>query len=338
MKPSTAALLFFLGTGQFSQQALAQACDWTGVWDTTYSELTIYQSGRYVTGIYPGWDSGRIEGTLSSDGTLLDGFWFESPSYAPPRDTGPLEFEIASDCNSFTGRWAYDNSDGFIGNWSGTRTGPVPEAEADALAQVSGAGVTVDNVPVGDNGVAPLQQDEERALQAPPDNYRQVRLRTRCEAFENPAFAIIEDLSPGSPEIPEGKGMSLVVKIVIDRVQACEDLGLGPLPLISGPARTIVELQAEDGVTRISNLLAVFGTHVSTPLLSFALNNQSGVIVGHDAKAGRSTVWAVDTPITVVPADPDLPNLTLAPDQLVVLDASGVGQPVTAPLFQSTFE
>lgn len=88
----------------------------------------------------------------------------------------------------------------------------------------------------------------------------------------------------------------------------------------------------------MSNLLAVFGTQVSTPLLSLALNNHSGVIVGHDADAGRSVVWAVDAPITIVPMDSDLPNVTLEPDQSVVVDNAGVGQPVMTSLFASSFE
>ena len=68
------------------------------------------QSGDVVTGSYT-YDNGKLKGNVG--GNKLYGTWSEEPSYTIPNDAGDLEFTMAPDGNSFTGRWRY----GFTGEW-----------------------------------------------------------------------------------------------------------------------------------------------------------------------------------------------------------------------------
>ena len=94
------------------------ACDWTGTWSTNWGEMRLVQDGGVVRGDYD-WDQGQIDGTL--DGEVLRGMWTEVPSRQPPRDAGDLEFTMAEDCQSFTGRWRYGSSEGWRQRWDGER-------------------------------------------------------------------------------------------------------------------------------------------------------------------------------------------------------------------------
>ena len=83
----------------------------TGTWETNYTTLTMIQKGNSVTGQYPAWDDGRIDGTVV-DGVLY-GYWYEEPAYAPPHDAGQIVFFMHEDGKGFTGWWRYGNSGGW---------------------------------------------------------------------------------------------------------------------------------------------------------------------------------------------------------------------------------
>jgi hypothetical protein len=92
---------------------------WTGKWESAeWGTMELTQTGDSVTGIYT-WDEGRIDGAVN--GNILSGTWSEAPSYAPPSDAGDFEFALSSDGNSFVGKWRYDSSGDWEGDWTGQR-------------------------------------------------------------------------------------------------------------------------------------------------------------------------------------------------------------------------
>ncbi len=108
------------GGGSGAPSPSTPAFQISGSWKTSSGTMTLHQSGNQVTGEYSH-DNGRIEGVL--EGRILKGRWSESPSYAPPKDAGALEFEFSEDGNSFKGGWRYGFERGrWNGGWSGTRS------------------------------------------------------------------------------------------------------------------------------------------------------------------------------------------------------------------------
>jgi hypothetical protein len=91
-------------------------CRWTGTWSTSYGTMRLTQSDDTVSGDYEH-DQGQIRGTVSDQ--VLSGTWDEAPSRQPPSDAGEIEFTMADDCQSFTGRWRYDSSGEWQLGWSG---------------------------------------------------------------------------------------------------------------------------------------------------------------------------------------------------------------------------
>lgn len=91
----------------------SHSCDWTGLWDTNYGQLVLFQSGNYVNGTYTFANGGEINGTTS--GNTLVGNWTQTDS------SGTLEFMMVGDCNSFSGNWRYGDSGKWLGNWDGNR-------------------------------------------------------------------------------------------------------------------------------------------------------------------------------------------------------------------------
>lgn len=100
---------------------------WAGVYETNFKTLTLRQTGSAVTGEYPEWDNGRVDG-YAEDG-IFYGYWYESPSYAPPGDAGQLVCALYPDGSGFQGWWRYGNS----GSWRDWSAGTLvfPE-ETDA--------------------------------------------------------------------------------------------------------------------------------------------------------------------------------------------------------------
>ena len=99
---------------------LAQNCNWEGTWNTGWTGqsnsqnviMVLHQSGDAVTGTYER-DNGRIEGTVS--GNMLIGTWSQSAT------SGPFQFQLAGDCDSFEGSWRFSSSGDWDGYWIGSR-------------------------------------------------------------------------------------------------------------------------------------------------------------------------------------------------------------------------
>ncbi len=83
----------------------AAGLSWTGTWNTTWSEgaeeytelVVLNQTGSSVTGIH-GLPTELMSGTVT--GNRLSGTW------SGENLTGPFEFVMSADMNSFTGTWA----------------------------------------------------------------------------------------------------------------------------------------------------------------------------------------------------------------------------------------
>ena len=84
---------------------------WTGTFETNFSTLYVRQEGNRVTGEYPGWDNGRIDGIVENG--IFYGYRYESPSYAPPNDAGQVICALYPDGEGFMGWWRYGNN----GEW-----------------------------------------------------------------------------------------------------------------------------------------------------------------------------------------------------------------------------
>jgi hypothetical protein len=99
----------------------ASACDLTGTWDFVGIDthtLVITQSGNTIHGDYVD-QSGKIDGVLS--GNSFTGTWSESPTYKGPNDAGKFVLTLASDCNSLSGTWGYDQASTGGHTWVGTK-------------------------------------------------------------------------------------------------------------------------------------------------------------------------------------------------------------------------
>jgi hypothetical protein len=101
---------------------------WTGTYETNWQTLSLLQNGNKITGQYPEWDNGKIEGDVI-DG-ILYGYWLEAPSYKPPSDAGQIVFVMQEDGKGFTGWWRYGNS----GSWGLWSTGARNEQETSDWA------------------------------------------------------------------------------------------------------------------------------------------------------------------------------------------------------------
>lgn len=102
------------------QLDLRPACSFNGVWDTWFGPMWLTQTGTTVSGRYL-WlrDQGRVTGTVS--GNRLLGSWSELPTRTAPNDAGNVEFTMATDCRSFTGRYQYGATGAWIDGWTGAR-------------------------------------------------------------------------------------------------------------------------------------------------------------------------------------------------------------------------
>lgn len=96
------------------------AASYAGTWESTFSKMSLTQSGNRVTGTYEHAD-GRIEGVVS--GNELRGSWQQSNA------KGQFVFRLSADGNSFDGTWGYDAAS-TGGGWKGTRIGGAPAAQA----------------------------------------------------------------------------------------------------------------------------------------------------------------------------------------------------------------
>lgn len=140
-------LTALLLVSSFPTLAVAQ---FDGVWDTSYGEMVVHQSGVHVSGTYGG-DNGRIDATLR--GNVLEGIWTEEQSSTPCANAaadgrlhwGRIRLVREAD-GSFLGSWSYcDAALSAENQWTGRRTsasapaqGLDPPATTQAPAQESG--------------------------------------------------------------------------------------------------------------------------------------------------------------------------------------------------------
>lgn len=90
---------------------VADACDWTGTWSSSYGDLRLIQKGQTVSGDYA--NNGTIEGTLGAD-CALDGR-FDNVRQS---SSGTIAFTLDGD--RFNGIWGYDGQ-AQTRKWGGTR-------------------------------------------------------------------------------------------------------------------------------------------------------------------------------------------------------------------------
>ena len=99
----------------------------TGVWDTTYGDMTFgaSENGRLVA-TYKG-ENGRLDGTLQ--GRLYTGYWTEPSSARSCGSTrngtpywGRFSYTFNAAMNTFDGGWGYcDDAPSTEGDWTGVK-------------------------------------------------------------------------------------------------------------------------------------------------------------------------------------------------------------------------
>lgn len=104
---------------------------WEGRWETRFGELRLLQEGDRVHGDYD--VTGMIEARLSPDGRTLRGAFNRHDG-----DWGLMEFELAPDARSWTGRWGW-NDDVRLGQ--GVWDGHLISSQTPRLTQAVGAPV-----------------------------------------------------------------------------------------------------------------------------------------------------------------------------------------------------
>lgn len=99
-----------------SAVAARAAGAWEGSWETSFGELRLLQDGDRVHGDYG--VTGMIEARVSPDGRTLRGAFNRHDG-----DWGLMQFELAADGRSWTGRWGW-NDDVALGQgaWDGRLT------------------------------------------------------------------------------------------------------------------------------------------------------------------------------------------------------------------------
>ncbi|MEI6103451.1 MAG: hypothetical protein WCP70_05855 [Methanothrix sp.] len=96
----------------------AEKCKWSGIWETSFGLLDLQETDDLVEGVYTT-DWGVVRGKV--EGERLTGKWFDAPTRSEPNDGGDLEFMLSEDCQNFSGNWRYGSTEGWSGEWTGTR-------------------------------------------------------------------------------------------------------------------------------------------------------------------------------------------------------------------------
>jgi hypothetical protein len=118
------ALLLFLSMIACTSTILAQGCDWSGTWITSWTgqnapsdvKMDLQEvSPNTFAGTYEH-DGGQIVGALVND-SVLSGTWIQSDGL----HTGGFEFRMNADCISFEGAWTSDEQGIGSGEWNGHR-------------------------------------------------------------------------------------------------------------------------------------------------------------------------------------------------------------------------
>jgi hypothetical protein len=96
--------------------------NYTGIWNTTFGEMRLRQTGNRVSGTYTSSD-GVIEGVIHNG--VFRFRWLERATGG----AGAGRFELSDDGESFSGRWSYEADPEAQGSsWTGTRVSRDPKA------------------------------------------------------------------------------------------------------------------------------------------------------------------------------------------------------------------
>lgn len=113
-----------------------QMQDVTGVWDTNLlGEMNLKLTGDdIIRGSYmDGKDQGYIQGNFSASNEslpMMDGIWWEAPTYQPPYSAGVMEITFLND-TALEGIFSY--SDGTWGPFTGTKISGNLSEESEAM-------------------------------------------------------------------------------------------------------------------------------------------------------------------------------------------------------------
>ncbi|MGE5404556.1 MAG: hypothetical protein ACM3PP_06420 [Candidatus Saccharibacteria bacterium] len=92
------------------------AIKWTGLWNTTYGQLKITQSGNKIVGTYT-YKQGKLTGIAK--GNQITGTWIEIGQ------SGSFVMVMAPNGQAFTAKWNYKGSNIWYTDWKGVRKGKI---------------------------------------------------------------------------------------------------------------------------------------------------------------------------------------------------------------------
>ena len=101
-------IFFLLGS------ASGESNSFSGVWETNWGLVEIFQDGHKATGTYGGDSPGKFIGTVN--GNRLDFEWMGDDN-----ESGLGYFILSEDGQSISGEWGYDSSNKDGGEWSGKK-------------------------------------------------------------------------------------------------------------------------------------------------------------------------------------------------------------------------
>lgn len=111
----------------------------SGVWNTNYGRVIFQQTGTNVKGTFQ-YETGTIEGTIN--GNILEGIWYDDPTYECPINKGRLRFEFSPNGNSFVGFWGFCEEP-LTEDWSGVKLQPAPSINVSGEWMTSNFGRVV---------------------------------------------------------------------------------------------------------------------------------------------------------------------------------------------------
>jgi hypothetical protein len=123
--------------------ASVQSHGLAGLWESDWGILKLEVEGTKVTGTFA-WNEGRIEGTISRGGQVLQGIWRKAPTYEPGLDGGALNLQMDQEGKVLRGRyWNGDEKTGRGQVLSAVRAKaptppPVPPEEATGMPAKTG--------------------------------------------------------------------------------------------------------------------------------------------------------------------------------------------------------
>ena len=111
-----------LGPARLAANSGPPRCNTSGSWDAMIggqpTRLTLRLMGGWVEGAYT-LREGVVAGPAGGD--RWHGVWAQAPTRAYPNDAGEFDVTLASDCNSFTGRYRAGTSGAWQSGWDGKR-------------------------------------------------------------------------------------------------------------------------------------------------------------------------------------------------------------------------